>query len=88
MKFLIRLIKELIFLLKRFSHYGETDENVFALWDEQNQIYLAQKNNLIVINSENLKEIMIKELSTIPTFLLLTQRHIIVHYANKLKIKI
>lgn len=68
----------------RYSPFAENDqENIHVLWDENNYIYLAQKNRLTVLNVDENKEIMSKELNIKPFSLLLTQRHLIICYSNK-----
>lgn len=55
-----------------------------AIWDENNKIYLASTSQISLLNSEDFKEVVSKELESVPLQLILTQRHIIICYGNNL----
>ena len=57
---------------------------VSAIWDDDNKIYLASNSQITLINSEDFKETVTKDISAAPGNLVLTQRHLILCYKNNL----
>lgn len=55
-----------------------------AIWDDDNKIYLASTYKISLLSSEDFKEVVSSQISSVPKQLILTQKHLIICYKNNL----